>query len=233
MKPIAAAFEKVVGATVDGATAFLSRICLPVAEEYGLLLKDRVAQWRAQNAARTLKAAEAMAPEGEVAAHPRVVHKVLEACSWCESEVLQQMYAGLLASACTHEGPDESNVIFIDILSKLTSTQARVFEYICLARHKVDGSYFGSDRLLSIPEWCAFLGLNDKHQVHAELLHLGYLGIASTGGLDSSHLKSEWKYGIHATRFGLTMFARCKGWAKGTDEFFEEHGGATANVPKY
>jgi hypothetical protein len=28
--------------TFDGAAAFLSRVCLPVAEEFGLLLRDRI-----------------------------------------------------------------------------------------------------------------------------------------------------------------------------------------------
>jgi len=34
---------------VDGAEAFLSRICLPAAEEFGLLLQDKVSAWRKNN----------------------------------------------------------------------------------------------------------------------------------------------------------------------------------------
>ena len=35
---------------VDGASAFLSKICLPAAEEFGLLLRDKLSVWRAKNA---------------------------------------------------------------------------------------------------------------------------------------------------------------------------------------
>ena len=33
---------------LDGAAAFLSRVCLPAAEEFGLVLRDRVSAWRAK-----------------------------------------------------------------------------------------------------------------------------------------------------------------------------------------
>ena len=42
---------------VDGAAAFLSRMCLPAAEEFGLALRDRVSAWRARNAIRMLSKA--------------------------------------------------------------------------------------------------------------------------------------------------------------------------------
>lgn len=37
VKPIADSVNTVTKGTVDGASAFLSRICLPAAEEFGLL----------------------------------------------------------------------------------------------------------------------------------------------------------------------------------------------------
>jgi hypothetical protein len=57
-KPIADAALVVTKGSVDGAGAFLSRICLPVAEEFGLLLKDKVGHWRANNAAKIANKAE-------------------------------------------------------------------------------------------------------------------------------------------------------------------------------
>ena len=47
IKPVGEAITTAVKGTVDGAAAFLSRICLPAAEEFGLLLRDRVSHLRA------------------------------------------------------------------------------------------------------------------------------------------------------------------------------------------
>ena len=57
-KPVAAAIEHVSRTTVDGASNFLGRICMPAAEEFGLLLQDKVRGWRANNTAKVLQAAE-------------------------------------------------------------------------------------------------------------------------------------------------------------------------------
>ncbi len=43
IKPLGEAAKIVTQAAVDGAGAFLGRICLPAAEEFGLLLRDKVA----------------------------------------------------------------------------------------------------------------------------------------------------------------------------------------------
>jgi hypothetical protein len=49
LKPFGEATKILAQGTVDGASAFLSRICLPAAEEFGIVLKDQVRHWRNQN----------------------------------------------------------------------------------------------------------------------------------------------------------------------------------------
>lgn len=102
IKPVADAFSHVTKATVDGASAFLSRICLPAAEEFVLLVQDVVRAWRAKNAVRVVAAAQAHAekyfPNQEIHAYPRLVAEVLEHGSWSDDETLQQLWGGLLAS---------------------------------------------------------------------------------------------------------------------------------------
>ena len=46
---------------LDGAAAFLSRVCLPAAEEFGRALRDRISAWRAKNAAQVLNKASHLA----------------------------------------------------------------------------------------------------------------------------------------------------------------------------
>src|SRR5262245_35043001 len=97
---------------VDGASAVLSRICLPVAEELGLLFRDRVSHWRAIQAAKIVEKADSKLrsqPNFEQKhAHPRLVGAIVEHGSWTDADSVQEMWAGLLASSCTEDGRDES-----------------------------------------------------------------------------------------------------------------------------
>ena len=52
IKPVADSINTVTKGAVDGAGAFFGRICLPAAEEFGLLLRDKVSAWRARNIVR-------------------------------------------------------------------------------------------------------------------------------------------------------------------------------------
>jgi hypothetical protein len=103
IRPVGKAVEKVTAGAVDGAGAFLSRICLPAAEEFGLLLRDRVHNWRTQNLlAITQKAEQNLQSSGDgVHASPRLVNRFLEEGSWVEDSEVQEMWAGLLSSSCT------------------------------------------------------------------------------------------------------------------------------------
>ena len=50
LAPYGEAVKVIAQGVVDGAGAFLSRICLPAAEEFGLAWRDRIAGWRQRNA---------------------------------------------------------------------------------------------------------------------------------------------------------------------------------------
>src|SRR2546425_1560401 len=135
MKPVADAVSHVTKAAVDGASAFLSRICLPAAEELGLLLQDKVRTWRAKNATAVVVEAQARYEKYQAGhnarAHPRLVSLVVEHSSWTDDRTLQQMWGGLLASSCSPDGSDESNLIFVNLLSQLTGLEVRVLSYAC------------------------------------------------------------------------------------------------------
>jgi hypothetical protein len=67
----------------------------------------------------------------QVRAHPRLVGEIVENGSWIEDELVQGMWAGLLASSCSESGDDDSNLIFITLLKGLSKLQARILEYAC------------------------------------------------------------------------------------------------------
>lgn len=140
VKPIADAANEATVRTFDAAEGFLSRICLPAAEEFGLLLRDRVSHWRTLNAAKLAQKAAAKLDEQPNAdkkhAHPRIAFQIIEQGSWIEQDDIQDLWAGLLASSCTFDGKDDTNLTFVDLLSRLTASQVRVLNYMCEAARK-------------------------------------------------------------------------------------------------
>ncbi|KAF5421991.1 MAG: hypothetical protein C5S45_02980 [Candidatus Methanocomedens sp.] len=117
------------------ASEFLNLICRPAAEEFGFLLQDRVRYWRIRNLSNIAFKAKGILEiqnDGfDLSASPRIVHNILENGSWIDNDIIQGMWAGLLASACTKEGKDESNLIFIHLLSQLTFSEVKILNYCC------------------------------------------------------------------------------------------------------
>jgi Abortive infection alpha len=216
VEPLSKSIEIVTSGMVGGVGAFLSRICLPAAEEFGLLLRDRVSAWRAQNVLGITSRAERLiyesAGDQELQAHPRIVAGVIELGSWSDAKEVQQMWAGLLASACTPDGRDDSNLIFLDILSKLTVSQARLFDYICRNANKVvaPAGWISADMfLMSLDELKDVTGLSDFHRIDLELDHLRALSLLSevAGGFDRDSTEAN----MTPTALALQMFVRCQG----------------------
>jgi hypothetical protein len=185
IKPVGEAVNTAVGATVDGAQAFLSRICLPAAEEFGLLLRDRVSHWRANHAARIAEKAknklrETRGLEG-MQAHPRLVAAVLDQGSWADSDQVQEMWAGLLASSCTEDGKDDSNLIFVNLMSQLTAAEAKFLDRLC---EEIDKEVSPGGTIRAVPTYFTLhnimdvFGIGELYRLHRELKHLSSLDLA-------------------------------------------------------
>lgn len=134
IKPISKAVEKVADKTVDGLGAFFGAICMPAAEEFGLLLKDKVAAYRQKNlekiSEKTLKKIEHQNIKLSGHANPILVREVLEEASWCEDEKIQSMWAGLLSVAAGNTAVSDDSLIYTDTLKRLTPFQARLINEI-------------------------------------------------------------------------------------------------------
>ncbi|MGB3517492.1 MAG: Abi-alpha family protein [Elainellaceae cyanobacterium] len=222
IKPIADSFNVATKAIVDGSSKFLSRICLPAAEEFGLLLRDRVSHWRAVNAARMVANAESMVkslPDADKRhAHPRLVAQIIEHGSWTESDEVQRMWAGLLASSCTVDGSDDSNLIFIDTLSRLTLIEARILDYACKESTKGvthAGWLIAQNFSMSLEQLQSCSRIDDFHRIDRELDHLRTFGLIA-GGFDPASTDAD----VTPSTFALQMYARCNGWAGDLLEFF-------------
>jgi hypothetical protein len=225
IRPVGAAVEACTKGAVDAAGAFLSRICLPAAEEFGLALRDRVSVWRAKNALKMLQKAEEKLnanPEAEKRhAHPRLVAATLENGSWVDEELVGEMWAGLLASSCTEDGKDESNLIFINILSQLVSTQVIILDHCCKSAKKAvsPGGWLYAEILdMTLEELIKLTGISDVHRLDRELDHLRALELIQSGFDPTSTLAN-----VTPSALALQMYARCQGFSGSPIEFFDLH----------
>ena len=223
IKPIGKAINTCTKAAVDGASAFLSRICLPVAEEFGLLLQDKVRGWRTKNLINIIDKARQLHDDlglRNVHAHPRIVSLIVEHGSWVEEENIQLMWAGLLASSCTADGKDDSNLIFINLLSQMTYLQACLLNYFCKKADKqVDknGLIYSRELLINVDELQEITGTSDVQRLDRELDHLRSLQLILEGFMiDTSSLVAR----ATPTALALHLYARCNGSLKSPADFF-------------
>lgn len=213
IRPLTEAAGTLTKGLVDGAAAFLGRICLPFAEEFGLLLRDKVSQWRAANAARIAikaqKKYEEVLARDDWHAHPRLVGSIIDHGSWVDDEEVQELWAGLLASSCTADGRDESNLIFVDTLGRLTVSQAHLLDHVCHHAGKVAttaGWISAQLYEMTLEQLKEVSGIEDFHRIDRELDHLRTLGLIA-GGFNVHSTTAD----MTPTALALQMYVRCQG----------------------
>jgi len=224
LKPVADAVSTVTSATTSGVGAFLSRICLPAAEEFGFFLRDKVSSWRTRNTIAVATLAEEKLkrlsnPEARHA-HPRLVGAVLEQGSWTDDRFVQEMWAGLLAASCTESGRSQANIILANILSQLTPSQARVLRYACMTcpKRKSSSGLIVAERI-SIPvrEMLDLTATSDVHTLDLEFDHLRGVGLFDiVSGLHPDIETAD----MCPTALGLQLFIRSEGFDGSPLEFF-------------
>ena len=222
IKPIGDSVLKVTEGSVQGASAFLSRICLPAAEEFGLLMRDKVSSWRAKNAIKIANMAQQLLEKqvGEIVfhAHPRIVYSTIEHGSWAESDFMHDLRAGLLASSCSKDGKDESNLILINILSQLTSSQGTLIAHICksVTVFQSAGGWIQSSRLsMEANDVAHIMGLADLHQTDRELDHLKSLSLIAAGYHPMTTIAD-----VTPTPLCLQFYVRCQGYIGSPVDYF-------------
>ena len=222
-KPLADSVHAITKGALDGAGAFLSRICLPAAEEFGLLIRDKVSAWRARNLVSVIQRAEDLLSKDptlkDFHAHPRLVASVIENGSWADAASVQDLWAGLLTSSCTHDGTDQSNLIFINILSQISTTEALLFRHLCETAEKVksQGGWIGpkTGMHIAIDELQRITGLSDIHRIDLELDHLRTIGLTEGGFNPHATIAT-----VVPSALGLQMYVRCQGYAGSPLDYF-------------
>lgn len=225
IKPAAEAVNSITKAAIDGAGAFLSRICLPAAEEYGLLLRDKVSAWRAKNATAIAEKASVMfdaLPDSQNRhAHPRIVGAVIEHGSWADDEDVRGMWAGLLATSCTETGRSEENLIYVNLLAQLTTSQARIVNFACECARKMKsetGLLLAEEFFPQLEEVVQASGTNDIHILDLEVDHLREAGLLDRNSGLSPQKDRPPK--LTPSAIALQLYVRCQGYAGSPVDYF-------------
>jgi hypothetical protein len=224
IKPVGEAIQAVGEKSLDGAGAFLGKICLPVAEEFGLFLKDRVHVWRSYNVIKALEKAENKYKEihgkEKKEIHPRMLSSIIENVSWTDDEDIQELWGGLLASSCSENGKDDSNIIFISILSQLTSLQVKILNVSCLNAKKYLaplGWIYSEGLNFTIEQVQQLFGENNLQRLDRELIHLRSLGL-----IQAVFDQSENNADLTPTPLAFHLFVRCQGSLEDPVKYFEK-----------
>ena len=213
-----------VGESVKGIRSFLKLVCEPALLEFGGIIGDRMRSWRLNNLISMLENAQGKLAfdqeNGKLQISPRVALSILEASSAVEDEELQEMWAGLFASSC--KTGDDGNIIFSDILKRMTSAQAKIVNFVCYKsvkiRHK-SGSISSPGITLRVNEIKKITGYSNIHRIDRELGSLSALGlITEVARLPTP--PDNYRIDLAATPLALSLCAKCSGEESELDIFW-------------
>ncbi|EJG0725892.1 DUF4393 domain-containing protein [Vibrio parahaemolyticus] len=241
--------DKATAVLAKGVVEFLGRICNPAADEIGLLLQDKVRAYRNKNFESIASKAEVKVNKNsriEPTINPRLLYKIYEEGSWSESDNLQEMWAGLLSASCFDDRSDQ-NMIYVDLLSKMSSTEARLFDFIARS------TKWSINSSTALPETNAIFptidmlkescGISDQDDLDECLTHLSALGVINFENypdIDSytstakevfsdydfdDFFAPDWSYSVELslTQVGYRLFIKTTGESVGLRQYIQKN----------
>ncbi len=109
----------------------INKLAGPMAEEFGIMLGDKVRVYRVKNWIKTVEKMERLFREAGLSANavpPRLLLPIMQASSVEDNETLQDMWAGLLATAS--QETDAVSPSFVETLKQLNPDEARHLQWI-------------------------------------------------------------------------------------------------------
>ena len=143
--------------------------------------------------------------------HPRLLNSILDAGSWTDDAIVQEMWGGLLASSCTPSGQDDSNLLFINLLANMTKIQAKVLRFACEQARKFaapNGLPMAEPFEVDLDTLQQLTGEMDIHRLDREMDHLRAMELLEAG-FDSR--SPELRAHLTPTALGLHLYVRCQG----------------------
>jgi hypothetical protein len=208
------------------ALSFFRRICPSATQELKLLFREGLSNLRISSAIVIAHRAEAMlAAERDfdrLRAPQKVVMRVVHEGSWAEDATTQQLWAGVLATACTLMGDDESNLPYIDILAEFASIDGRLFTTACAKSQKVfatSGAVSAQSLICTSQELIEIAGAHDLMKIDRNIFQLSLLGLLEPR-VKSKYFNFEQEANLTPTALGLELFARCQGYRGAPHDYY-------------
>jgi hypothetical protein len=233
--------KETLGFGIDGAKEFLKLTCKPLLEELGLLMKDKIANWRLQNIVNMLEKAQGKLqynPDMEkLVIDPRVAYQIVEHASIVSNDTLQDMWAGLFASSC-HQYEEDENILFIDLLKRLTSSQVKFLNYLCtksikntsipfLKSSRESGLVSPGAVVIRYEEMCSIMQTDSKLKADTEFIALESMGLITEYVSNPSPVwallqksKSGLSQRIIPTIMAIRLFVKCQGSSETPYSYF-------------
>lgn len=211
------------------ALSFYRRICPSATQELKLLFREGLGHLRVPHAVAIAHHAEIMlATERDfdrLRAPQNIVLRVVQEGSWAEDRSAQQLWAGILATACTLMGDDESNLPYLDLLAELATVDTRLYLEACTKSPKVfatNGAVSAQTLMRTADEMMKVTGVHDLAKIDRNLLQLSILGLLEPRN-KAKYFSFDQVANLTPTALGLELFARCHGHRGAPHEYFAQH----------
>ncbi len=185
-------------------------------------------EWRARNAGNVLARAERRMETANKPVellnrtHPRLLYIIFDHSSWHDAEDMQEMWAGLLVSSALGDTYDESNLVFVGILSQMTANEVRILNHACYNATKVvsdDGVIAAEQYECSVSELMRVAQITELFRLDFQVDHLRALGLFPFG-IEMAAATRQFVADITPSSLALYMYVRCRGFAGPPSNFF-------------
>jgi hypothetical protein len=198
------------------ALAFLRRVAPQAGNSFRTLLREGLSNYRVSAAVEIVLKAEmlvsALPNADDLRVSPQLALRVIEGGSWSEEDWVRQMWAGLLASSCSANEIDESNLSLVNNLTQLTPVHFRILTSTC---NRVKNAMSGlgwnhaSQGGSTIEQIQRITGFRDRLRIERDVDHLVDLGLLERRS--KMPFYSDEEATIVPTRMGQKLHDSCEG----------------------
>ncbi len=206
--------------------AFLTRICPSITQELKLLFREGLSNLRIANTIAITHRAEIMlaAEQGSEPLHApeNIVLSIVKNGSWAEDPSTQNLWAGLLATACTVSGNDESNLPYLDMVSEMATIDGRLFVEACTKSQKIfapNGAVTAEPVVRTAQDLIEITGAHDLMKIDRNIFQLSVMGLFEPR-VKPRFFSFEQEANLSPTPLGLELFARCQGYRGSPHEYY-------------
>ncbi|HEY6489565.1 MAG: PilZ domain-containing protein [Terracidiphilus sp.] len=208
------------------ALSFLTRICAASGSAARNAVREGLSSHRRANIIEIALMAENLVaawPDTEApCAQPGLIVRILQDGSWADDELVQQCWAGLLATACAGDTLVERHLRLANLLSQLTAMHIHVFTSVCTKAGKIlldDGTVAALHLDCTPDELMKFSGSRDPQRIDRDLEHISDFGLLEKR-IKSSFFVQESEINVTPTSLGLELHARCHGHHGSLQDFY-------------